>query len=130
MTKHLRSILIALIALAVVCVAAYAYIALTSEVRLSIDEPLSFVGSNNVDVNLYPQESVDATFTIANASSVDLDVDLTYTVTPDLGGKGITVDVPNSITAPASGQVDATVTISASKSAVPGSYTITVNFAR
>lgn len=130
MKRFTRSLLITLVALLVVVGGVYAYLALTGTVRLTIQEPLSFVGPNAADVALYPQEQTQATFTVANASSVALDVDLTYSITPDPTGKGIVVQIPNKITAPAGGQVAVTVTITASKSAAPGAYTITILFGR
>ena len=130
MKRFTRSLLITLVALLVVVGGVYAYLALTGTVRLTIQEPLSFVGSNTVDVALYPAEQAQATFTVANASSVALDVDLTYSISPDPTGRGIVVQLPNKVTAPAGGQVAVTATITASKSAVPGAYTITIQYVR
>ena len=106
----------------------WAYKALTAEVETTVDECLSFVGENFFEVSLYPGESDTVEITIANASSVSIDVSLISTITPT--GKGFSVSIPNKITAPALGQVSFDVGVSASKSVEPGIYYLTIDFDR
>ncbi len=108
----------------------YAYIALTSTGQVTVQEPLSFIGSNTFAVNLYPQQSTTAYLTVANASPVAMDVDLVSSATPDPGAKGLTVNIPNKITVPGNGQITVTITMTASKSAEPGVYTVSIAFDR
>lgn len=125
-----RWLLITFLILGIVAGGVYAYIALTGQGQITVKEPLSFVGSNTFAVDLFPLETKTAQLTIANASSSNLSVDLDYTISPDPTGKGLTVSIPNKITAPATGQVIVNIQISASKSAVPGTYTVTITFDR
>ena len=106
------------------------YTALTATVDITVEECLSFVGPSTFSVSLYPQGSETVQLTIANASPDSMDVDLLSTVTPDPGPKGMTVDIPSKITVPATGQTTIDITISAGKSAEPGSYTVTIEIVR
>jgi len=125
-----RWMLITFIALAATVGIIYAYIALTSTGEVTVEENLSWVGDNTFSVTLYPQESETVSLTIANASSVAIDVDLASVVTPDPGAKGLTVSVPNKLTAPANGQISFDVVIAAGKSAEPQAYTIEITVER
>ncbi len=125
-----RWLLVTLVILAVVGVGAWAYTALTGTGEVTVVEPLSFVGPSSFTVSLYPQETETATLTVANASSVALDVDLVSVVTPDPGPKGMTIDIPNSITVAAEGQIVVNIDISPGKSAEPGVYNVSIEFAR
>jgi len=108
----------------------YAYQALTGQGQVTVIENLSWVGDSTFEVSLYPQESTTETLTLANASSVSMDVDILNTITPDPGTKGMTITVPNKVTVPASGQVSFDITITAGKSAEPVTYTITFGVER
>lgn len=108
----------------------YAYQALTGQGQVTVIENLSWVGDSTFEVSLYPQESTTETLTLANASSVSMDVDIINTITPDPGTKGMTITVPNKVTVPASGQVSFDITITAGKSAEPVTYTITFGVER
>jgi len=68
--------------------------------------------------------------TLANASGVDMEVDIISLVDPDPGAKGMTIDIPAKITIPATGQQSFDVTITAGKSAEPITYTITFTIDR
>lgn len=105
----------------------YAYVALTGHVEVTVSEALSFVGDSDFSLQLYPQEQQTMQVTVANASSVDMEVDINYTVTPS---GHITVSVPNKITAPAHGQISFDIAVSASKSVAPGVYSIDYAIAR
>ena len=107
-----------------------AYIALTGTGHVTVQEPLSFVGSSSFSVSLYPQQSVSAQLTVANASPVAMDVDLISSVTPEPGAKGLTIGIPNKITVPGNGQTIVTITITAGKSAEPNVYTVSIAFDR
>ena len=106
-------------------VAYAAYRALTGTGEVTVIENLSWVGENTFAVNLYPQESVVESLTLANASGVEMDVDIVSTIDPDPGAKGMDIDVPAGVTIPASGQASFDVTITAGKSAEPITYTVT-----
>lgn len=108
----------------------YAYVALTATGEITVEECLSFVGPSTFSVTLYPGEGDTVQLTVANASSVAIDVDLVSTITPDPGPKGLTVDIPKKITAPASGQVTLDIDITAGKSAEPDTYSVSIEFAR
>ena len=101
----IRWLLVTLLILLGVGGAVWAYTALTSTGEITVEECLSFVGPSTFSVSLYPQESETVQLTVANASSQAIGVDLLSTVTPDPGAKGLTVGIPNKITAPAIGQV-------------------------
>lgn len=125
-----RWLLVTLLILMVVGGGVWAYVALTATGEITVEEALSFVGPSTFSVTLYPGESDIVQLTVANASSADIDVDLLSTITPDPGPKGLTVDIPNKITAPGNGQVTLDIGISAGKSAVPDTYSVTIEFAR
>ena len=126
----IRWCLVTLLILILVGGAVAAYVALTATGEITIEECLSFVGPSAFSVSLYPQGSKTAQLTIANAAPDPMDVDLLSTVTPDPGPKGMTVDIPSKITVPATGQTIIDITISAGKSAEPGSYTVTIEIVR
>lgn len=116
--------------LSVVGIGVSAYVALTATGEVTVEECLSFVGDSTFSVSLYPQESETVQLTIANASSLDMDVDLLSTVTPDPGAKGMTINVPNKVTVPATGQVTVDIVITAGKSAEPTTYTVSIEISR
>lgn len=124
LSRFTRWLLVTLTLMAIVGIGAWAYTALTSEGTVTIDECLSWVGTNTFDVQLYPQGSDTRTLTLANASPDDIDVDLISTITPDL--KGVTVSIPNKVTVPATGQASFDVVVNASKSAEPLVYQISI----
>ena len=126
--KSIRWILATLLLLLIVGAGAYAYVALTSTGEVTIDECLSFVGSNTFSVSMYPQGTEVVQLTIANASPDDIAIDLISTITPEL--KGITIDIPKKLTVPAVGQVVVDITISAGKSAAPQTYVISIEVDR
>ncbi len=128
--KAIRWLIITAILTIIVGGSAYAYVALMGTGQVTIQECLSFIGSNTFAVTLYPQETKMVQLTVANASPIDLSVDLNTTITPDPQGKGLTVSVPSKITVPAIGQVVVTITITATKNATPGTYQVSVEFAR
>ena len=130
MNKLIRGILVTVLLLAMVAGGVLAYNALTGTGNVTVDEALSFVGPTSFDVNVYPQEEVTAQLTIANASSIAMDVDLLSEVIPDPGAKGMTVDIPNSITVPGEGQIVVDITITAGKNAEPGLYEVSIIFDR
>lgn len=125
-----RWLLVTLLILAMTVGGVVAYYALTGTGDITVEEALSFVGPTSFSVTLYPQESDTAQLTVANASSLDMDVDLLSTIDPDPGAKGMTVDIPNSITVPATGQVVVDITITAGKNAEPGTYIVSIIFDR
>ncbi len=137
--KRLKSILIlkaspavtaALIFLLLVGIGALAFVAITATGDITVEENLSFVGESTFSVALYPQESETAQLTIANASTIAMIVDLLATIIPDPGNKGLSVEVPNNVTVPASGQVTVDIVITAGKSAEAGVYSITIEIDR
>lgn len=125
-----RWLLATIVILVIVAGSAYAYVALTGTGQVTVIECLSWVGANTFDVDLYPQESTTINLILANESSLAIDVDVVSTVTPDPGAKGMTIDVPNGVTVPASGQAPFDVTITAGKSAEPITYTVTFEIVR
>jgi len=126
--KALRWILVTVLILLLAGGGVWAYKALTSTGEVTIDECLSFVGSNTFSVSMYPQGAEVVQLTIANASPDDIAIDLISTITPEL--KGITIDIPKKLTVPAEGQVVVDITISASKSAAPQTYVISIEVDR
>jgi len=129
-TKIVKALLSVLLVSALLCGAVYAYKALTGTGQVEVQEALSFVGASTFDVSLYPQESQSAQLTIANASSVAMDVDLTSEVLPDPGSKGLTVTIPSKITVPATGQIVVDISVTAGKSAEPQLYSVSIFFDR
>ena len=125
-----RWLLVTILVLVVVGGGVYAYTALTGTGDITVEENLSFVGDSSFSVTLYPQETDTAQLIVANASSLDMDVDLLSTIDPDPGAKGMTVDIPAKIVAPAEGQITVDIVITAGKSAEPGSYTVSIIFDR
>ena len=123
-----RWLLITVLILLLVGGAVLAYVALTSTGEVVVEECLSFVGDNTFSVSLYPQESTVAQLTVANASSLSIDVALTSTIIPN--PKGMTVDIPKTLTVPATGQATIDITITAGKNAEPGIYAILIEFDR
>ena len=122
--KILRQVIIIILVVGLIAGGVRAYVALTGSGDITVTEPLSFVGNSTFSVNLL--ETTTAELTIANASSSDLSVDLTSVIVPDPGNKGLTVDIPNSITVPANGQAVIDITIMAGKSAVPDTYSVSI----
>ena len=125
-----KAVISVLIVTLVLFGAVQAYIALTTTGEVVVKEALSFVGESTFSVSLYPQESTTATVTVANASSLPMEVNLLSSVNPDPGGKGLTVSIPNKITIPAVGQVGIVITVAASKSVTPGTYLVTIEIDR
>jgi len=125
-----RWLLVTLTIMAVTGGSVLAYQALTGTGEVTVIENLSWVGENSFAVNLYPQESTTESLTLANASSVEMDVDIISTIDPDPGAKGMSIDVPASVTVPANSQAPFNVTITAGKSAEPVVYTITFSVER
>jgi len=130
LSRVVRWLLTTTVAMMIVGGAAYAYVALTGTGEVTVVENLSWVGDNTFAVNVFPQESIVETLTIANASSVAMEVDIVTTIDPDPGAKGMTIDIPAKITIPAIGQQAFNVTITAGKSAEPITYTVTFEIAR
>ena len=126
MKSILRQLIIIILVVGLIAVGVRAYVALTGSGDITVTEPLSFVGNSTFSVNLYPLEETTAQLTVANASSSDLSVDLTAVIVPDPGNKGLSVDIPNSIVVPANGQAVIDITISAGKSAVPDTYSVSI----
>ena len=125
----IRWLLVTLMIMAIVAGGASAHVALTSVTDVTVSECLSWVGESTFSITLYPQEEATLDLTIANASSLDMTVDILSLITPDPGGK-VTVSAPNNLLVPANGQQVFTVTVSASKKVVPGTYTITLQIDR
>ena len=127
--NFVRWLLVTLLVIAIIGGAAYAYKILTITGEVEVKEAISVVGDTTFSFSLYPQESASKQFTLANASSISLDVGLSYTCTPD-PGNNISVTLPNKVTVLATGQANFTVTCTASKSAEPTSYSISINVER
>ena len=125
-----RWLLVTITIMAVAGGSVLAYTALTGTGNVTVIENLSWVGENTFAVNLYPQESVVESLTLANASSVEMDVDIVSTIDPDPGAKGMDIDVPAGVTVPANGSASFDITITAGKSAEPIVYTVTFNIER
>ena len=130
MGRIVRYILSIIGTIAVVSGIVYAYVALTGTGQVTVIENLSWVGENTFDVSLMPQESVTESLTIANASSIDMEIDVTYAIDPDPGSKGMSITIPNKITVPGSGNTSFNVSIVAGKGAEPITYTVTFEVAR
>ena len=105
-----------------------AYTALTGTGEVTVNECLSWVGENTFNVSLYPQEVKVVNLTLANVSSVAIEVEITSDVSPR--PKGLTVDIPSSIIVPAVGQQMFSITITADKDAEPNTYTVEFEIAR
>lgn len=128
--RVIRWFLVTLLIMVILGGGVYAYVALTATGEVTVQECLSLVGPNTFSVSLYPLESKTVSLTVANASSQAIDVDLLSTVIPDPGTKGLTIDIPSKLVAPAGGQVTITVIITAGKSAVPQVYSLTIEIVR
>ena len=128
--EFIRWLLVTLIILVIIGGFVAAFTALTGTGDITVEENLSFVGPSTFTVSLYPQESEVAQLTVANASSIDMDIDLASTVIPDPGTQGLTVDLPNNVTVPGSGQVVIDITITAGKSAEPQVYSVSIEIIR
>lgn len=81
----------------------------TSSVDVTINEALSST-STPVSVSGFPGEVVTATFTVDNAASVPLDVDLAWAEVTNVNGVTYSHDMPKTVTM------------------VPGSNTVTVSY--
>ena len=127
--NFVRWLLVTVLVIAVVGGAAYAYKILTITGEVTVKEAISVVGDTTFSFSLYPQESASKQFTLANASSISLDVSLNYTCTP-APGNNISVTLPNKVSVPATGQANFTVQVTASKSAEPKSYSISIDIER
>ena len=106
----------------------YAYKALTAKESVTVLENLSWVGSNEYEVSLYPLESDTHIFTIANAGSVNMDVAITSKVSPT--AQDITVVIPTSVIVPAKAEASFSSVVTVGKSAPPKTYTITIDIER
>ena len=106
----------------------FAYSSLTARVAVEVKEPLSWVGSNEVSVSLYPRESKTVAFTLRNASSATVDADLDYIVVPAL--IDVDVSVPKKLSVPAVSTASFNVGITAGKSAPPGTCNVTISVSR
>lgn len=126
----LRTTTVIIISIILLCGGVYAYTALTSTGTVTVKEPLSFVGSSTFTIDIWPQQTLSAQITVANASPTDLSVSLSSVIVPDPGQKGLTVTIPNSVSVPGNGQVPIDIQVVASKSASPGAYTITMTIDR
>ena len=118
-------IVLVVVSLMAIAGGAYAYTVLHVTVDVEVQEPITLVGPDTVQVSLYPQESRTVTFTLANASGIGMQVDILITVIPD-PGSDLTITVPNKVTVPALGQIPFDVVVEAKKSAAPVNYVITV----
>lgn len=129
--RLLYGILIPLIVLIIVASIAVGYTALHGELQFTVNEPLSWVGSNTFTIDsIYPQEVVYQNFTIANASDTNMGVDLVLWTNPPIPDD-IVVDIPSyHIAIPHNGQTSFTVAIAIGKSAVPMAYTIGIEIER
>ena len=128
--SFVRWVIVTVVIVCLVSSGVLAYVALTATGDAEVLEPLSFVGSSTFSISLYPQQSEIVQLTIANASPVSILVDLLTLVEPDPGAKGMTFDIPNNITVPASGQIEIDITITAGKNAIPQLYTVTIEVDR
>jgi len=127
--KAIRWILVTVLILLLAGGGVWAYKALTSTGEVTIDECLSFVGSNTFSVSMYPQGIEVVNLTIANASPDDIAIDLISSIVPD-PGPNMSITIPNKVTVPAVGQVVVDITISAGKSAAPQTYVISIEVDR
>ena len=123
----IRWLAITLLILTVTTGSVLAYRALTAEVEVTVEECLSFVGTSSFQVLLYPGESETVQIAIANLSSVDIEIDLIPTA---IGIENLTITIPKKITASAKGETTVNIGILASKSTIPGIFTITISFER
>ena len=123
--SFVRWLLVTSLVMAIATGGAYAYIALTGRLSVTITEPLSWVGDSEFTVDAYPTETIIQPLTVSNAAPNDLEFNILYTVVPDPGAD-VNVSVPNKVTAPAGGQVSFNVTVTLSKSAAP--ITFDVNY--
>jgi len=113
-------IIAAVIFLTMVGIGVYAFNALTGRITGSIEEPLGWVGDSSYDFGvIYPTETVLCPLTVSNLAPNPIEFDVLYTITPVDLDTEITVTIPNKLTAPATGQVEFTIEITASKSAPP-----------
>lgn len=126
--RILKGILSILLLLVLVTGIAYAYVALTGTIDVTIEENLSFVGDSSFSFTAYPAESTTQTITIANASSNPMEVDITYSILPVTSELSVTM--PNKITVPGVGEVDIDLVVSSSKSIAPSSYIVTYEIVR
>lgn len=123
-----RWLLVTLLILAMTAGSVLAYKALTAEIEVTVEECLDFVGPSSFQILLYPGETETVQITISNISSVSLEVDLVSTITGGAGG--LTVDIPKKITIAGKGETTVNINMLAGKSAVPGTYLITIDFER
>jgi len=107
----------------------FAYVALTGIIQLEVQENLSFVGSNEFQLEGYPGQTLYQELTVANASPDDMDIDVGYVVMPD-PGSDLNVNTPKNVTVPGEGEATFEITIIISKSAAPAFYEINYEIIR
>ena len=113
--------------LALIGVAYAVYTIVSVDGTVTVEEAIT-VAPETFTVTLYPAETVTETLTLSNAGSVGIEVNFIATVDPV--DPEMTVSVPAKVTVPAEGSTTADIDVIASKSAVPGTYTISVGVTR
>ena len=117
-SKLIRWILATLVLLLLTAGVAYAYVALTGKLTVTVLEPLNWVGASEFTVTAYPTETIIQPLTVSNAAPNDLEFDVLYTIVPD-PGSDVKVSIPKKLTAPAVGQISFDITVTLSKSTAP-----------
>ena len=114
-----------MVAIPLVALAAYTIITITGQV--TVQEAIT-VSPATFSANIYPGETFSQTLTLNNASNVNIDVSFISSITPVT--TEVTLSAPNKITVPSLGSTLTNITITASKSAPPAIYTISLALTR
>lgn len=104
-----------------------AYVIITVPGEVTVEEAIT-VSPTSFTATIYPGESHAEALNLSNASSVSLDVSFTASIDP--ATSGVSVSIPNKVTVSGGGSAVANITISASKSAPPGIYVISIDLER
>ena len=128
MKKRLLIWLISLVAgIALIGVAYAVYTIVSVGGTVTVEEAIT-VSPETFTVTMYPAETVTQTLTLSNIGSVGIEVNFVTAVDPV--SPEMSVSVPAKVTVPAEGSTTAEIEVKASKSAVPGVYTISVGVTR
>jgi hypothetical protein len=120
-------VIIAVAAVLIPLVAFAAYLIVTLTGQVTVKESIT-VTPTTFTASMYPGESSVQSLALSNASSVATDVSFTSSISPVTSE--VTLNAPNKVTVPATGSAMAQVSVVASKSAAPGTYTVSIGLTR
>jgi uncharacterized membrane protein len=106
------------------------YLLFTITAKVLVLEAITLEGNLELKLTLYPNESWVENYTLKNAGSQDIKVDIGVSISPDQQGLEAEIEPQGPITVPGNGQTSFTLTIKAEHDVVPGEYTVKVTFSR